>query len=203
MTRRSTGKPRGAPRRQITEEQWAQLLRLVGTGTKVEIAFKQVGRGRKVLRRYFRENPVRHEHWLHVVKEGIFRRRWPSVLEMDAILTTLIRNPGMSARTACAQHGFTGKTAYDRFIKRTRAEPWQARYLRVKRLQRGRSFEALEERVDTAPKLTRPVRREINQTVNRLRHLEPRRLWPKKQLSAAEAALRPARRSAAKQRRAK
>jgi hypothetical protein len=111
---------------------------------------------------------------------------------MMAVLREIVRTPGMSAREACKLHN----VRYSNFLTATARPEWEPFYLRAKRLQRGQSFAALDEQILDAPKLTRVFKRGINQTVNRLRRLEPRRLWPKKQLTQQQQLLRDARRRA-------
>jgi hypothetical protein len=131
--------------------------------------------------------------WYHcAIRRGVRTPHRPSLIQMTTVLNALVRNPGMSARTACKLHN----VSYINFLKLTRLPEWEALYLRAKRLQRGQSFATLDEKIVEAPKLTRFFKREINQTVNRLRRLEPRRFWNRRELTPQQQLLRDARRRA-------
>ena len=186
------GRSRPCP---LTDSEWAALLQAIAAGKPVRHALRELRRSDRVLYSYLNCNPERREQWrraLHLARA----KRSPTLLQMNAILSTLVRNPGMSARSACALHGIRGRSPYQLFLDATAGPEWSGRYLRAKRLQRSRAFDDLRESIESAPNLTRAFRKGLNQELCRLTRLEPRRSWPKKQRTPQEQLLRDIRRRA-------
>jgi hypothetical protein len=171
----------------IAPEAWNQAMRLICEGTSPEAALHQAGIGEAVFRAHLRYEP-RLATWYSKAKQASKRRHQPSVLEMDTVLRELIHNPGLSARSACRQHG----VSYAGFILRTQTPEFEARYLRTKSVQTDRSFESMRTEM-SADGLTRAARSDMARQAHALKRLEPRREWPRKPLSPAAAALKEAR----------
>jgi hypothetical protein len=170
----------------VTADEFRQMLRLIAEGRTVKSALRQLHRSNAgIFYACLRRRPERRDMWRKAIALSR-RKKWPTLVQMESILRLLASNPRMSARTACALNGIEGRVRYQGFLDTTELPEWRDRYLTVKRLQRGSSFDALREEIETAPNLRRAFRRGINQQVNRLTRLEPRRLWPKKQLTPYE-----------------
>ena len=168
----------GRPARPMTEKEFQQLLQLVLTGALVERALRQIKRTWRTVALFLRGTPARQIQWDCAVTEGGRRRRgWPSESKMNKVLDTLVGNPGMSARTACAKQGLRGRSAYQSFIKMTQLPEWEDAYLRAKQVQRDRSLEELGANFE-ASEMTRDAIRTLNKTTHALKRLEPRRLYP-------------------------
>lgn len=178
----SMTRKRGRPRRVLSDAEWRQLLHSVATGTPASRALRAARISARPFYRFVNANPARMEQWRRCVLES-GRQSWPRPLEMQSILNCILHNPGMSARSVAAQHGFAGPAAYRRFLARTRSPDYEHRYLSSKRLQHFQSLDAMTARIDAAP--TRATRSSINRETNWLRKLEPRRLWKKQRSVAA------------------
>jgi hypothetical protein len=184
-------KYRVGPGRKLTPTIWHELLRRAQR-TTVANARRELKIPEWLVGRVLRREPRLAAWYRRAIPLGDRSPYRPSLIQMTAIFGTLVRTPGMSARTACKLHN----VRYSNFLKATARPEWESTYLRAKALQRGQSFAALDEQIVEAPKLTRVFKRGINQTVNRLRRLEPRRLWPKRELTPQQQLLRDARRRA-------
>jgi hypothetical protein len=181
---------RVGPGKKLTPEKWHELLRLSQSVT-VNEARRKLRVPQWLVSWVIRREPRLATWYRRAVPIGQRAPCRPSIIQMSAILATLVKNPGMSARTACKLHGVR---SYYSFLDQTLRPEWESRYLRAKSLQRVRSFEGLGEQIDGAPKLTQRFRRGINQQVDRLTRLEPRRLWSKKPRTELQEARRRARR---------
>jgi hypothetical protein len=176
----------------ISPTAWHTVLRLLCQGVRLRSALRQAGASEGIFREYLRYEP-RLKAWFDRTKQASKRRGWPSLLEVEEILRALIYSPGLSARGACRQHG----VSYAKFLKASKLPEWEGRYLRVKALQRDRSFETMRtELMALGDGVTRTTRRNMAQRVHALKKLEPRRFWARKPPNAAAAVLRDARRRA-------
>jgi hypothetical protein len=158
---------------------WHRVMRLVCEGTSPEAALRRANIPRPVFDAHLRYEP-RLAAWFARAKQVSKRRGWPALLDMDTILRTLIRSPGLSARTACREHGVD----YRGFILRTQTPEYEARFLSIKSLQRDRSFGILAAELEAiGDGVTRATRRNMARRVLELKRLEPRRTWPRRQVS--------------------
>jgi hypothetical protein len=174
----------------IAVEDWHAVMTRVCAGAHPKVALRQVGVRESVFRALLRHEP-RLTAWFARAKTVSKRRHQPSMIDMDAVLRELIRNPDVSARTACQRHG----VRYTGFLARTRTPEWEQRYIRAKDLQRDQAFAAMDAEVTAlGAGVTRATRQGVAQRIHALRRLEPRRFWPRKPLNTAAATLRDARR---------
>jgi hypothetical protein len=150
---------------------WHRAMQLICEGTSPEGALRRAKIPRHLFDAHLRYEP-RLAAWFARAKRASRHRRWPGVLEMDELLSELIRTPGMSARTACQHRGIN----YRGFILRSKTPEWEDRFLRIKALQRDRSFGALAAELEAlGDGVTRATRRSMAQRVHELKRLEPRR----------------------------
>lgn len=163
---------------------WHNICASICQGLRPRAALRQVGISEHVFRAYLRYEP-RLAAWYARAKQASKRRHQPSMLDMEMVLKDLLHGPGLSARTACRQHGVD----YRGFVLRSQTPEWEPRFLRVKALQRDRSFGTMSAELDAlGDGITRAVRSDMARRVHELRKLEPRRLWPRRQLSPVEEA---------------
>jgi hypothetical protein len=168
----------------ISVDAWHRAMRLICGGARPRVALRQASINEGVLRAYSRYEP-RLAAWLARAKQVSKRRGWPSMLDMGSVLGELVRNPGLSARSACRQHD----VSYTGFLARTQTPDFEPRYLRAKSLQRDRSFGAMSAELEAlGDGVTRATRRSMAQRVHELKRLEPRRGWSPRQLNPVEEA---------------
>jgi hypothetical protein len=165
-------------------------MRFVCQGMPPNVALRRVGIPRGLFGAHCRAEP-RLAAWFARVKQESRRRRQPGLLAVDEVLRELIQSPGMSARTACRQHGVD----YRGFIARTKTPEIEPRYLRIRALQKDRSLEAVGAEITAlGDGITKAARSDMARKVHALKKLEPRRLQERKPLSEREQRLRDARR---------
>jgi hypothetical protein len=109
-----------------------------------------------------------------------------SPLNMEEILRLLLE-PGMSARTACAQLG----VVYRQFLYISKKPVWNERYIAVRQIQRDRAFSQMAGQISAVT--TSADRRRLRSHIRATEALEPRRLRPPRELNALEKARRRAR----------
>jgi hypothetical protein len=109
-----------------------------------------------------------------------------SPLNMEEILRLLLE-PGMSARTACAQLG----VVYRQFLYMSKKPFWDSRYRATRQVQRDRTFATMLTQAFAVT--TSADRRRIRSLICATEALEPRRLRPPRELNALEKARRRAR----------
>lgn len=176
----------------ISPAAWHAVMRLVCQGMPPKVALRRVGIPRGIFDAHCQYEP-RLAAWFARVKQASRRRHQPGLLAVDEVLRELIRSPGMSARTACRQHGVD----YRGFIARTKTPEIEPRYLRIRALQRDRSFEGMRaELAGLGAGITRADRSDMASRAHALKRLEPRRLWTRRPLSELQQRLRDARRRA-------
>ena len=168
----------------ISVDAWNRTMLLICEGLRPRDALRQAGIGESVFAAHLRYEP-RLAAWYARAKQASKRRHWPGLLEVEEVLRDILRNPRMSVRTACRQRGID----YRGFIQRTQTPEFESRFLRSKSLQRDRSFEAMVAELEAlGDGVTRATHRSMAQRVHELQRLEPRREWPRKQLSPIEEA---------------
>jgi hypothetical protein len=165
---------------------WHRIMSAVCQGHGRAAALRQAGISQGVFAAYLRYEP-RLSAWYARAKQVSKRRGWPGPVEMESVLSALVRTPGLSARTACRQHDID----YRSFILRTQTPEFESRFLSVKSLQRDRSFGVMSaELYALGDGVSRATKRDLAQRVHALEKLEPRRGRPRKQLNPIQEARR-------------
>jgi hypothetical protein len=181
----------------ISVEAWQRAMRLICSGVLTENALKRTG-----IRRFIFDAHLRYEPRLvkrYVAAKAVGKRKnWPEEL-IDKVLSEI--SDGASAAQALRKHkpGLKDTERKSFYALTQRDKALEQRYLFAAEWRRDRAFEDMLSEVDSlGDGITRATRRDINQRVNRLNHLRPVRLRPRKQLSPLEARLKEARRRAAR-----
>jgi hypothetical protein len=144
---------------------------------------------------------LRHEPRLakryEAAKAAGKRKNWPKHL-IDEVLSEI--SDGASTAQALRRHkpGLTDSERKSFYALTQRDKALEERYLFAAEWRKDRALEDMRSEVDAlGDGITRATRRDINRRMNRLNHLRPVRLRPRKQLSPLEARLKEARRRAA------
>jgi hypothetical protein len=172
----------------ISAEAWQEMTSAICRGTPPEIALRRAGISRDVLTAYRRHEPRLARRFAEA-KEVSRRRRRPHPPKMEDVFRELIEDPYLSLRQACARHGVVYRGA----LARTQEPAFEPRYLSARKIQH---FRALDDMTTTAKgpgesdsmSAVCADRAQIERISHRMKQLEPRRLWPRRELTVLEKA---------------
>ncbi len=113
--------PRRSPETAITDEQFRDVIRRVGTGAAVRRALKEIRCGHELFARYLALNADKRARFEYAQRWGAKRKRYSKLAIEEALIE--MASSGISLRAALANHGFPKRHQYLRILRWTKTDP--------------------------------------------------------------------------------